>query len=456
MTDCNTNGLVFTPQGRRAVIADFGGGAITSDAGALLLREVDRRLGLTERIDQVVPDPRDPLRIAHTQLTLLRQRIYGIALGYEDGNDHQTLRDDPVMQLIARPKDTFGAVDRGIDPDRPLASPPTLCRLENRVNRQTNMAIAEELVEAFIRSFKQPPKELILDFDATDDEVHGNQVGRFFHGYYDHYCFLPLYVFCGTQLLAAYLRPSNIDASKHSRAILKLLVERFRQAWPQVKILFRADSGFCRWRLLRWCDRHQVDYLVGIAKNSRLLELAEPLMQEAQRRFEATGQDQRLFTETDYAAQTWDRSRRTIIKAEHNSQGPNPRFVVTSLQGQAQSLYDTIYCARGECENRIKEQQLGLFADRTSCHDFDANQFRVLLSAAAYVLVETLRREHLIGTALQEAQMPTIRLKLLKIGARVVASVRRIVLHLASGYPLQNLLRDLVTRLSSPMPNLSG
>ena len=456
MTNCNTNGLVFTPQGRRAVIADFGGGAITSDAGALLLREVDRRLGLTERIDQVVPDPRDPLRIAHTQLTLLRQRIYGIALGYEDGNDHQTLRDDPVMQLIARPKDTFGAVDRGIDPDRPLASPPTLCRLENRVNRQTNLAIAKELVEAFIRSFKQAPQELILDFDATDDEVHGNQVGRFFHGYYDHYCFLPLYVFCGTQLLAAYLRPSNIDASKHSRAILKLLVERFRQAWPGVKILFRADSGFCRWRLLRWCDRHQVDYLVGIAKNSRLLELAGPLMQEAQRRFEATGQDQRLFAETGYAAQTWDRPRRTIIKAEHNSQGPNPRFVVTSLQGKAQSLYDTIYCARGQCENRIKEQQLGLFADRTSCHDFDANQFRVLLSATAYVLLETLRREHLAGTPLQEAQMPTIRLKLLKIGARVVASVRRIVLHLASGYPLQNLLRDLLARLSSPTPNLSG
>jgi hypothetical protein len=438
------------------VIADFNGGAITSDAGALLLREVDRRLGLTERIDSILPDPRHPLRISHTQLTLLRQRIYAIALGYEDGNDHQTLRDDPVMQLIARPKTPFGTVDRGIDPDRPLASPPTLCRLENRVMRQTNAAIAAELVEAFIRSFQTPPRELILDFDATDDPIHGNQVGRFFHGYYDHYCFLPLYVFCGSQLLVAYLRPSNIDAAKHSRAILKLLVERFRQVWPDVKIIFRADSGFCRWRLLRWCDRNDVDYLVGLAKNSRLLERAEPLMSRAQHQFEALGQSQRLFAETEYAAGTWDRPRRTIIKAEHNSQGPNPRFLVTSLKGQAENLYDDTYCARGECENRIKEQQLGLFADRTSCHDFDANQFRVLLSAAAYVLMETLRREHLIGTPLQEAQMPTIRLKLLKIGARVVASVRRIVLHLASGYPLRELLRTLVNRLSAASLNLSG
>jgi hypothetical protein len=456
MTDCNTNGLVFTSQGRRAVVADFAGGAITSDAGALLLREVDRRLGLTERIDAIVPDPRDPLRIVHTQLTLLRQRIYAIALGYEDGNDHQTLRDDPVLQLVTRPRDTFGAIDGGIDPDRPLASPPTLCRLENRVTRQTNAALAAELVEAFIRSFPEPPAELVLDFDATDDPIHGDQVGRFFHGYYDHYCFLPLYVFCGTQLLVAYLRPSNIDASRHSRAILKLLVRRFRQVWPKVKILFRADSGFCRWRLLRWCDRHGVDYLVGLAKNPRLLEQAQPLMTQAQQAFESSGQNQRLFAETEYAAQTWDRARRTIIKAEHNSQGSNPRFVVTSLRGDAQPIYDDLYCARGECENRIKEQQLGLFADRTSCHEFDANQFRVLLSAAAYVLLETLRREHLAGTPLADAQMPTIRLKLLKIGARVLSSVRRIVLHLASGYPLQELLRELVNRLSLPRLNPSG
>lgn len=456
MTDCNANGLVFTPQGRRTVIADFAGGAITSDAGALLLREVDRRLGLTERMDAILPDPRDPLRLTHTQLTLLRQRIYAIALGYEDGNDHQTLRDDPVMQLIARPKTPFGAADAGIDPERPLASPPTLCRLENRATRRTNWAVARELVETFIRSFKTSPQELILDFDATDDPVHGKQLGRFFHGYYDHYCFLPLYVFCGSQLLAAYLRPSNIDASKHSRAILKLLVDRFRQVWPGVKIIFRGDSGFCRWRMLRWCDRHNVDYIVGIAKNPRLLERAEPLRTQAHQRFENSGQDQRLFTETLYAAETWDRQRRTIVKAEHNGQGPNPRFVVTSLTGEAQMLYDKVYCARGECENRIKEQQLGLFADRTSCHDFDANQFRVLLSAAAYMLMENLRREHLIGTPLQDAQMPTIRLKLLKIGARVVTSVRRIVLHLASGYPLQNLLRDLLGRLSSPALNLSG
>jgi len=276
---------------------------------------------------------------------------------------------------------------------------------------------------------------------------------RFFGRSVERYC---LYVFCGDQLLVAYLRPSNIDAARHSWAILKLLVERFRQAWPNVKIIFRGDSGFCRWKMLRWCDRHGVDYIVGLAKNARLLKLAGPLMQQAEDQFKASAQEQRLFTETVYGAETWDKPRRVLIKAEHNAKGPNPRFVVTSLSGQPQELYDHVYCARGECENRIKEQQLGLFADRTSCHDFDANQFRVLLSAAAYVLMETLRREHLRGTILQEAQMTTIRLKLLKIGALVVSSVRRIVLHLASGYPLRELLQKLAQGLRSPCLVLSG
>jgi len=284
-------------------------------------------------------------------------------------------------------------------------------------------------------------------FDATDDPVHGHQQGRFFHGYYDHYCFLPLYVTCGQQLLVAYLRPANIDAAKHSRAILKRLVTRFRQVWPNVKILFRADSGFCRWRLMRWCDRHHVDYLIGLAKNAVLKRLARRSMTTARWRQRRSGEKQRLFEEFSYAAGTWDRPRRVIAKAEHSEKGENPRFVVTRLTGDPQTLYDEIYCQRGDAENRIKEQQLGLFADRTSCHDFAANQFRVLLSAAAYVLLETLRRVGLAGTELAHAQVPTIRLKLLKIGGRIVRSVRRIVVHLASGFPLRHLLRTVLTRL---------
>jgi len=439
MTDCNRNSILFSNLGRRTVEARFDGGSLTSDAGALLLREADRRLHLTAALDGVIPDPRNPELITHQQRTLLRQRIYAIALGNEDLNDHQGLRQDPLMQL---------ATERGIKEDLPLASPPTLCRLENRIGRQTLVAMAEVLVENFIAAQATPPTELILDFDATDDPVHGHQVGRFFHGYYDQYCFLPLYVFCGEQLLAAYLRPSNIDASRHAWAILSLLVRRFRQVWPGVKVIFRGDSGFCRWKMLRWCDRHQVSYLVGLAKNARLLKLAQPLMQQAAAQFQQSQQKQRLFGELSYAAGTWDRQRRVIVKAEHSEPGENPRFIVTNLDDPGQELYERTYCARGEMENRIKEQQLGLFADRTSCHDFLANQFRVLLSAAAYVLMEFVRRVGVRGTELQAAQVGTIRLKLLKIGARLVQSVRRVVLHLAGGYPLKALFQQVVLRLT--------
>lgn len=438
MTQCNSPSIVFSSVARRQVVADFSGGAITSDAGALLLREVDRRLGLAQKLDAVIPDPRNQALITHQQVTLLRQRIFAIALGYEDGNDHQTLRDDPLMQLVT---------ERGIDPDRPLASPPTLCRLENRVMRRTLADIARVFVELFIASHTTAPKEIILDFDATNDPVHGNQVGRFFHGYYDQYCFLPLYVFCGHHLLAAYLRPANLDAATHSWALLALLVKRFREVWPQVKIIFRADSGFCRWKMLRWCEKHGVFYIVGLAKNSRLKEMAQPFMDQAQAQFQATDTKQRLFTEIEYAAYTWDKQRRVIVKAEQLQQGPNLRFVVSNLDGEPQALYDDLYCKRGEAENRIKEQQLGLFADRTSCHQFAANQFRVLLSAAAYVLLQHLRQIALRGTELAQAQVPTIRLKLLKIGALIKRSARRIVLHLAGGCPTQELFRLIAAKL---------
>jgi len=438
-TDCNAKPIVFSSLGRRQVQADFAGGAITSDAGALLLREVDRKLGLIDALCDVIPDPRNPTLITHQQRTMLAQRILAIALGNEDLNDHQHLRDDPLMQVVT---------ERGIDDEQPLASPPTLCRLENRISRKTLFEMSAVLVETFIRSFgDKPPEELVLDFDATDDPVHGNQVGRFFHGYYDGYCFLPLYVFAGDRLLAAYLRPSNIDASKHSRALLKLLVERLRKAWPEVKIIIRGDGGFCRWKLMRWCDRHGVGYILGLARNKVLEKLAEPFMAAAEEAFTQTQQKQRHFHSITYAAQTWDKERRVIVKAERLLEGPNARFVVSNLQGQPQELYDEVYCQRGEMENRLKEQQLGLFADRTSCHDFLANQFRVLLSAAPYVLIEHLRRTALAGTELQEAQVPTIRNKLLKIGARLIVSVRRIVLHLAGGYPLAELFRQIAARL---------
>jgi len=401
---------------------------------------VDRRIGLIDAINGCIPDPRNQEMIIHDQQTLLAQRIFGIALGYEDLNDHQTLRDDPLFQAVT---------ERGIDQDVPLASPSTLCRLENRITRKSLFAMAKVFVEQFVASHRKPPKELILDFDATDDRIHGGQEGRFFHGYYDHYCFLPLYVFCGDQLLAAYLRPSNIDPSKHTRAILKLLAERFRRIWPEIRIIVRADSGFCRWKLMRWCDRHDVYYILGLPRNAVLERLAEPYVVQAKRHFDETHDKQRLFADVSYAAETWDRERRILVKAEHLKQGPNTRFVVTNLPGDPQDLYDNLYCQRGEMENRIKEQQLGLFADRTSCHDFVANQFRLLLSATAYVLMETLRRTALKDTELQHAQVGTIRLKLLKIGARVKTSVRRIVLHLATGFPLQDLFRRLAERLTA-------
>jgi hypothetical protein len=447
MTDCNTQSLLFSSLGSRKIHADFNGGSLTSDAGAVLLREVDKRIGLIDAINRCIPDPRHPFFVVHDQKTMLAQRILGIALGYEDLNDHQSLRYDPLFQIIS---------ERGVKDDMPLASPPTLCRLENRVDRKDLVAIAKTYVEAFIASYKEPPEELILDFDATDDRVHGNQDKRFFHGYYDHYCFLPLYVFCGDQLLVAYLRPSNIDAAKHSRAILKLLVERIRQTWPNVRIIFRGDSGFCRWRLMRWCDLHDVGYIIGLARNAVLERMALSWTDTSKAKFEQTHQKQRIFGEFMYAADTWDRQRRVIVKAEHLRQGENTRFIVTNLTGESQHLYDNVYCQRGEAENRIKEQQLGLFADRTSCHDFVANQFRVLLSAAAYILMDTLRRDGLANTELASAQVGTIRLKLLKIGARITCSVRRIVLHLAGGYPLKELFARILACLRGRIPAIES
>lgn len=438
MTECNRGTLSFSSLGRQKIVADFEGGRLTSDAGALLLREVDRRFGLIEALAACITDRRDPAKITHDLTTLLAQRIYGIALGYEDLNDHHTLREDPLFAVLAEQRPA---------PAAPLASPSTLSRWENAVTRQSLVRMSEVFVDQFIGSYRRPPKQIVLDFDATDDPVHGDQEGRFFHGFYRCYCFLPLYVFSGDHLLCAYLRPSNIDAARHSRAILKLLVDRLRQAWPKVRIIFRGDSGFCRWKLLRWCDRHNVGYVVGLARNKVLERSAASFMETAQAAYEETGLKQRHFHEIRYAAGTWDHERRVIVKAEYLAKGPNNRFVVTSLSDAPKAVYDGWYTPRGDMENRIKEQQLDLFADRTSCHTFVANQLRLLLASAAYVLIAHLRRVGLKGTELAKAQVTTIRLKLLKVAARVRTSVRRVVLHLSSAYPHQHLFARLAARL---------
>ena len=431
MTDCNSLPIEFPGFGARKIQADFSGGEVSTDGGILLLRQVDRWIGLTKRLAQVLPDPRDPDRITHSLETLLQQRIYGLALGHEDLNDHDALRHDPLWQAAAEREEALG-------------SSSTLCRWENRAGREEAWRMHKVLFEQFVGRFETPPEELILDLDATDDRVHGAQVGAHFHGYYGDYCFLPLYVYCGEQLLVSYLRPSNRDGARHAWAVLALLVKALRKQWPGVRILLRADSGFCRWKMLRWCERHQVDYVVGLAKNTRLDALAAPLQAQAEAQYQATKEKVRLFGSFDYQAHTWDRPRRVIAKAEHNAHGPNPRYLVTSMAGEPQSLYDERYCARGEVENRIKEQQLDLFSDRTSCHEWWPNQFRLLLSSFAYVLLETLRALGLAGTELARAQAGTIRLKLLKVGAVVVRNSRRVRVWLSSAFPLQALFRHCV------------
>lgn len=428
MEQDNQLGFEFPGLGRRKIEANFAGGQVSSDGGVMLLRQVDRWLGFTKRLDRILPDRRNPLFIQHSQESLLRQRIYGLALGYEDLNDHDSLRHDVLWQT---------ATDRA----EQLGSCSTLCRLENRAGRKEAWLIHQVLFEQFVKSFSAPPKELILDFDCTDDRVHGMQVGRAFHGYYYDYCFLPLYVFCGEQLLVSYLRPSNIDPAKHAWAILAKLVGALRERWPEVKIILRADSGFCRWKMLRWCEAHQVDYLVGIAKNERLKALSAKLGQRAERKHGKSGEKVRLFKRFKYRAGSWDKKRCIIAKAEHSAQGANPRFVVTNLIGSAQRIYDQIYCARGEMENRIKEQQLGLFSDRTSCHYWWPNQFRLLLSSCAYLLLEALRRLGLQSTELARAQVGTIRLKLLKIGAVITRNTRRVRIWFSSAFPLKHLFK---------------
>jgi len=433
MTECNQLDFELPGLNGRRMEGNFRGGNVSSDGGLVVLRQVDRWLGLSKALAKRLPDRRDPDKIEHSLESMLRQRIYGLALGYEDLNDHDLLRKDLLWQAAA-------------ERDEQLASCSTLCRLENRAGRKEAWLMHEVLFEKFVSSFETVPKELILDFDCTDDRVHGVQEGRNFHGYYDDFCFLPLYVFCGEQLLVSYLRQSNIDSAKHAWAILALLVKALRKRWPKVKIILRADSGFCRWKMLRWCERVKVNYIVGLAKNQRLQTLSEKLQKRAERKYQRSVSKVRLFASLKYKAKSWDKKRRVIAKAEHGERGANPRYLVTNLQGRSQALYDELYCARGEMENRVKEQQLGLFSDRTSCHAWWANQFRLLLSTAAYVLLEALRRIGLKGTELARAQVTTIRLRLLKIGAVITRNTRRIRLYLSSSFPLQELFCSCLNR----------
>jgi Transposase DDE domain group 1 len=439
MPKCTKDRIDFGRFGRRVIEADFSGGDLSSDGGLLLLRQVDRHLGLSRMAAATIPDSRDPERIRHGLRDLLAQRLYALCCGYEDLNDHKTLRDDVLMQT---------AVGR----DQSLASAPTFSRLENRATRAQAWALHGVLIEQFIASHDEPPEELVLDIDASDVPLHGEQELSQFHAYYDHHCYLPLYVFCGQAMLACYLRPSKIDGAKHAAAVIKLLVTRLRKAWPTTRFIVRADSGFCRRRLLHWCERAGVGYIIGLARNARLhaaVEIAEANLADD---YKTSGTKQRLIGEFSYAAKSWRHERRVITRLEYGSQGTNPRFIVTNLQGDAIQLYDQLYCQRGEAENRIKEAQLDLFGTRASCSRFQANQFRLLLAALAYTLMQRLRALALHATELERASAATIRVRLLKIGAAILRNTRRVRVMLASHHPLRELFATAAARLAALGP----
>ena len=468
MTQCNQESFEFHPLNQRQVVGQFDGGEITTDAGGLLLREVEKRTRIIERFASCFRDHRAAGHIEHTVRELVAQRVYGLALGYEDLNDHEELRRDPLLAVLAEKPDPTGESRvRERDRGKALAGKSTLNRLElsgavvEEEERYKKISLEMEavdglLVELFLEAHPVPPEEIVLDLDATDDPLHGNQEGRFFHGYYGHYCYLPLYIFSGDHLLCARLRPSNIDASAGCREEVERMVAQIRRAWPGVKITLRGDSGFCREELMAWCERKRVDYVLGLAKNERLkAEIADEL-EQARQQYSGTGKAARVFKEFRYQTrESWSRARRVIAKAEHLEKGSNPRFVVTSLgpeRWEARPLYEDLYCARGEMENRIKEQ-LMLFADRTSTAFLRSNQIRLYFSSMAYTLLAALRRRGLKGTDLAQAQAATIRLKLLKIGALVRITVRRVWVSLASGYPYAELFAHAWAQLrASPLP----
>src|ERR671933_1031000 len=442
-THRNPTGMVFGRAGGRTILADFDGGLITSDAGALLLGATDRAIRLVARFAACFHDTRDPAYVRHRLDSLLAQRVFGLALGYEDVLDHDTLRHDPVLTTLLARFDRSDAVPAA------LAGKSTLNRLEHapaeiataRYHRigHDPAAIAAVFVDLFLDAFRTPPREIILDLDATDDPIHGHQEGRFFHGYYDCYCYLPLYVFCGRHLLCAKLRRAHIDASAGAVAEVGRIVAQIRARWPRVRVVLRADSGFAREELMAWCERNRVDYVFGLARNERLVAAIQAELAAAAGESTATGRPARRFTELLWTTRdSWSRRRRVVAKAEWTQGEANPRFIVTSLKAReagARWLYETVYCARGDMENRIKECQMDLFAGRTSTRTMRANQLRLWFASLAYALLCALRRIGLAHTQFAEASCGTIRLKLLKIGAQVRVSVRRIKVAMASGYP---------------------
>jgi hypothetical protein len=451
MTQCSESLFPFEAHFSRQVVAEFSGARLTTEGGSLLLRQAERKIGLLRRVAACFTDYRQPERIEHRLEEMLAQRIYGLALGYEDLNDHEQLRQDPLLAVLA------GKRDLG----EPLAGKSTLNRLEltpvgspaaERYNKITYSAKAIDalLVDLFLEAHRQAPREIVLDLDATDTPLHGRQEARFFHGYYGHYCYLPLYVFCGDHLLCARLRPSNIDASAGSLEEVQRIVRQIRARWPKTRMILRADSGFCREQLLAWCEHNDVDYVFGFARNNRLRRIIGRAMHQAQQEHQRTGKPARVFCEFPYRTQkSWSRQRRVIAKAEHIEGKENPRYLVTSLGEQdwpAQQLYERLYCARGEMENRIKEQ-LSLFADRLSTETLRANQLRLYFSSLAYVLIEALRRLGLAGTEWAQAQAGTIRLKLLKIAAQVRITARRIWVRYSCAYPWQNVFAAAWTAL---------
>jgi Transposase DDE domain group 1 len=452
MTECNQSSFGFEANGSRELIARFDGGRITSDGGALLLRQTDHQLNLLARFAQCFLDGRSQERVKHSIQEMISQRIYGLALGYEDLIDHEQLRTDPL----------FGVLAGRTDLEEPLAGKSTLNRLElgtgekDRYKKITfwKQSVDELLVSVFIEAHPKAPEEIVLDMDSTDLPLHGKQEGRFFHGYYGHYCYLPLYILCGDHLLCARMRTANNDASAGSLTEIRGIVRQIREAWPEVRIVLRGDSGFCRNELMSWCENNDVDYLFGQARNPRLQRMITEQIKEAKAQWNATGKPARVFSEFDHEPIKtkkggWDRERRTVAKAEHIDGKENPRFVVTSLSAEqwpAKKLYEDLYCARGEMENRIKEQ-FSLFADRASAETIRANQMRMYLSSMAYVLMTGLRRRGLKATELAQAQVATIRTKLLKIGAQVKVSVRKVWISMASSYPYQSLYQEVWANL---------
>jgi len=465
-TECTPTQLEFHALGRREVMGKFDGGSITSDAGGLLLREAEQRTRIIAGFARCFEDKRNPEAIEHTVAELVAQRIYGLALGYEDLNDHDDLRRDPLFAVLVEKEDPEGEKRiRPQDRGKAAAGKSTLNRLELTPAEPTGAELRykkiimkpEEIdrlfVDVFLQAHAEPPDEIILDVDATDDVLHGNQEGRFFHGYYRNYCYLPLYIFCGEFLLCARLRPSNIDASEGTMEELQRIVGQIRSAWPGVKIVVRGDSGFCRDGIMTWCEEHGVDFVFGLAKNERLKARIAEELQQAQAQYEQTREASRVFKDFRYQTlESWTRDRRVVAKAEHLDKGSNPRFVVTSMQVErmeARALYEQLYCARGDMENRIKEQQLWLFADRTSAGKMRANQIRLYFSSAAYLLMQALRRLGLRGTQMATAQCNTIRLKLLKVGAQVKVTVRKVWISLAGGYPYVDIFYQVFRNLKA-------